>query len=163
VHTFYEKPIEASNLLPPMARTTVFGNGTIAQLLALSTRVASVPRDKSPGERLAEYRAYLLEARPCFSDQIVSRSLGHVPLQGHLQSSSKFRKFAAGQVSLVEQFLLSKNISTHGHLGSVLYGPVQRLPRVLLLVERMQRLNPGLPELAELVAVVRLVLSEFEK
>ncbi len=162
VHTFYEKPIDVSNLLPPMARAVVFGNGTIAKLWALSRAVSDFPRDKSPGERIAAYRQYLLDSRSCYSDQIVSRSLGHVPLQGYLQSNAKFRKFACGQVKLVEDFLMSKKIATHGHLGSVLYGPVQRLPRVLLLVERMQKLNPGLPELGELLALVRLVLNEFE-
>jgi hypothetical protein len=85
-----------------------------------------------------------------------------VPLQGYLQSNAKFRKFARQQVKLVEDFLASKKIATHGHLGSVLYGPVQRLPRVLLLVERMQKLNPSLPELAELLALVRQILNEFE-
>ncbi len=62
----------------------------------------------------------------------------------------------------MEDFLASKGIATHGHLGSVLYGPVQRLPRVMLLVDRLRKLDPSIPETEELLVYVRHVLSELE-
>ncbi len=86
--TFYEKPIEENGLLPPTARTVVFGNGSIAKLLALSQRISEFPRNKPAGERIAAYRGYLAVAREYLADQIASRSLGHVPLQSYLQASA---------------------------------------------------------------------------
>ncbi len=160
---YYEKPVDVSNLLPPMARAVVFGNGSISKLLDLSQRVCSAVEGKGPTEQLMLYRQYLQDSRSYFNDQITSRSLGHVPLQSYLQSNAKFRKFAFAQVPLVEAFLQSKKITTHGHLGSVLYGPVQRLPRVMLLVDRMRQLNPSVEGLSELLAYVKFVLNEFEK
>lgn len=178
---YYERPVDVSNLLPPTARAVVFGNGTIAKLLSLSQKVCAAAEGKSASEQLALYRQFLHDSRSYFSDQITSRSLGHVPLQSFLQSNSKarsialffifvlsqnqtqFRKFAFAQVPLVESFLKSKNILTHGHLGSVLYGPVQRLPRVLLLVDRLKNLSPNTPGVQELYDYVRFVLNEFEQ
>jgi hypothetical protein len=160
---YYEKPIDVSNLLPPMARAVVFGNGSIAKLLALSQKVCTAAEGKSHAEQLRLYLQYLQDSRSYFNDQITSRSLGHVPLQSYLQSNAKFRKFAVAQIPLVEAFLQSKKITTHGHLGSVLYGPVQRLPRVMLLLDRMNHLCPGAEGVSEVLEYVKFVLNDFEK
>lgn len=163
VLVYYERPIDLNNLLPPMARAVVFGNGSIAKLLALSQAVCAAAQGKTQTEQLLLYRQYLQDSRSYFNDQITSRSLGHVPLQSYLQSNSKFRKFAFGQVPQVEAFLQGKKIMTHGHLGSVLYGPVQRLPRVMLLLDRLKQLDPGVEGVSEVLEYVRFVLNEFEK
>ena len=80
--------------LPPTARAVVFGNGTIAKLLSLSQKVCAAAEGKSASEQLALYRQFLHDSRSYFSDQITSRSLGHVPLQSFLQSNSKARSIA---------------------------------------------------------------------
>jgi hypothetical protein len=56
---YYEKPIDVSNLLPPLARAVVFGNGTIAKLLSLSQKVCDACKGKPAPEQLKLYRQYL--------------------------------------------------------------------------------------------------------
>ena len=86
-----------------------------------------------------------------------------MPLQAYLQSNAKFRKFAAAQVPKVEKYFLDNKMQSHGHLGSVLYAPVQRLPRVMLLAHRLLKLNPSISELASLLQFVQDTLSDFEE
>ena len=161
VHTFYEKEIDQQNLLPPMARAVVFGNNSLVKLLTKSRSMLEWS-DKEPAKQFAAFQRYLEDARPLYNDQITSRSLGHVPLQAYLQSNAKFRKFACAQVPKVEKFFKEHGMTTHGHLGSVLYAPVQRLPRVMLLAQRLLSLNPSIVELANLLTYVKQTLSEFE-
>lgn len=52
-----------------------------------------------PSSSITAFWDYLFESRGLYGDQIMSRSLGHVPLQGYLQSNTKFRKFATAQVA----------------------------------------------------------------
>lgn len=147
---------------------------------------------------MVAYWDYFTAARALFIDQISSRSLGNTPLQGLLQSNARFRcgnrvarararltasgsKFASGQVAKAEEWFLARGIQTHGHLGSVLYAPVQRLPRVLLLAlryavatfsvlvalgadvwRRMRSLWPDAPGLSNLIELVQALLSDFE-
>lgn len=57
---------------------------------------------------------------------------------------------------------MTKGIQSHGHLGSVLYAPIQRLPRVLLLVKRMKSLN-DVGGVDELIQLIQAMLDDFEQ
>jgi hypothetical protein len=44
-----------------------------------------------------------------------------------------------------------------------LYAPVQRLPRVLLLIQRLKKLNPTVKECETVLDYVKEMLNDFEE
>jgi hypothetical protein len=160
----YEEPVRLDVLLPVEAQRVIFGNGSAAKLVAASRACADAWEATTDiADQIVIFWDYLDGARDLYNDQIQSRALGQAPLQGFLQSNRKFRKFAAGKVPEVEKWFLAKGIQSHGHLGSVLVPPVQRLPRVLLLVMRMKEIWGEAPGLAELLALLSSMLEDFEQ
>lgn len=164
IYLHYEAPVRAENLLPPAAQIVVFGNNTAEKLVAASRACTEAWEATADiAQQIIIFWDYLYGARELYHDQVLSRAIGQAPLQGFLQSNRKFRKFATAKVPEVEKWFLDKGIQTHGHLGSVLFAPAQRLPRVLLLVMRMKEVWPAAPGLPELISLVQCLLEDFEQ